>query len=191
MQTTNDDAQASKASCVQLGYFEDNFIQYFVNKKGVRANTRDFRLLSVLCWIWKPTCRALAGLHCRPCSQTRLVALPTLCCMHHGLCKALRPAPGLLIWAGFTPQHCTNPTHAALRCCIQMRCLLSGTAPHAALHILSTRLHGCTKCSAQAPADQPRLLHAPSVRRCPCHAFLAPLQRSRLRLPSAEPWRRL
>lgn len=34
VQTTNDDAQASKASCVQLGYFEDKFIQYFVRKKG-------------------------------------------------------------------------------------------------------------------------------------------------------------
>ena len=37
IQSTNDDAQASKASCVQAGYFQDNFLQFFVKKRGVPA----------------------------------------------------------------------------------------------------------------------------------------------------------
>ena len=44
VQSTNDDAQASKASCVQAGYFEDKFIRYFVNKKGARPRTPVGRL---------------------------------------------------------------------------------------------------------------------------------------------------
>lgn len=34
VQSTNDDAQECKASCVQAGYFKDDFVQCFVRKKG-------------------------------------------------------------------------------------------------------------------------------------------------------------
>jgi hypothetical protein len=57
VQSTNDEAQASKASCVQAGYFEDNFIHYFVKKKGVPLgymvhrpfSTRTSTSASVMC----------------------------------------------------------------------------------------------------------------------------------------------
>jgi hypothetical protein len=35
VQSTNDDAQESKASCVQAGYFKDAFVKHFVRRKGV------------------------------------------------------------------------------------------------------------------------------------------------------------
>ncbi|GMH42170.1 hypothetical protein BSKO_10089 [Bryopsis sp. KO-2023] len=34
---TNDDAQVSKLSCVELGYFKDDFLKYFVKKPSRRA----------------------------------------------------------------------------------------------------------------------------------------------------------
>jgi hypothetical protein len=34
IQRTNDDAQESKASCVQSGYFKDEFVKHFVRRKG-------------------------------------------------------------------------------------------------------------------------------------------------------------
>lgn len=37
VQGTNDDAQTSKLSCVKLGYFKDNFIQYFVRRPSRRS----------------------------------------------------------------------------------------------------------------------------------------------------------
>eukprot|EP00873_Tetraselmis_striata_P000327 jgi/Tetstr1/420591/TSEL_011679.t1 len=37
VQGTNDDAQISKLSCVQLGYFKDDFIKYFVTKRSRRS----------------------------------------------------------------------------------------------------------------------------------------------------------
>ncbi|KAK9815129.1 hypothetical protein WJX73_008299 [Symbiochloris irregularis] len=37
VQGTNDDAQVSKLSCVQRGYFQDRFLQYFVRKATRRA----------------------------------------------------------------------------------------------------------------------------------------------------------
>lgn len=36
VQKTNDDAQQSKAACVNLGYFKDDFVKYFVRKQGAR-----------------------------------------------------------------------------------------------------------------------------------------------------------
>ncbi|KAK9830157.1 hypothetical protein WJX72_010045 [[Myrmecia] bisecta] len=37
VQNTNDDAQISKLSCVRLGYFKDDFIQYFVRRASRRS----------------------------------------------------------------------------------------------------------------------------------------------------------
>lgn len=35
VQKTNDDAQQSKAACVAMGYFKDDFVKYFVRKQGM------------------------------------------------------------------------------------------------------------------------------------------------------------
>lgn len=37
VQLTNDDAQISKLSCVRAGYFDDNFVQYFVRRASRRS----------------------------------------------------------------------------------------------------------------------------------------------------------
>lgn len=34
VQKTNDDAQQSKAACAVKGYFQDDFVKYFVRKQG-------------------------------------------------------------------------------------------------------------------------------------------------------------
>lgn len=101
VQSTNDDAQASKASCVQAGYFRDDFIQYFVKKKGVQkiCCNSSIRCCSML----HQACKPITLLPWSPVAADMSLQLLGLHVHHEQLACAVRKAP--LINRGYYTRH--------------------------------------------------------------------------------------